>query len=119
MRSSSLRSSSSSSGSSHTNAGLVVGIAAVTGRSPDTIEVLDFMSQPDLSKLRIERGGEAAPAARRRRRALRWAGFLILLIAAGAAAYSFRPAVHVELGTAAQTYPSQAYALLNATGYVV
>lgn len=35
------------------------------------------------------------------------------------AGYLFRPAVQVDIGTAAQTYPSQAYTVLNATGYVV
>lgn len=34
-------------------------------------------------------------------------------------AWTYRPAVQVELGTAARLYPSQAYTLLNATGYVV
>ena len=62
----------------------------------------------------------AAAASRRRRRHRRW-------IAARArgrrrsayVAFAYRPAVQVEIGTAAQVYPSQAYTVLNATGYVV
>ena len=44
---------------------------------------------------------------------------LAAILAAGYIVYAYRPAVHVDLGTAAQTYPSQAYTILNATGYVV
>ena len=43
----------------------------------------------------------------------------IVLVAAAYFAYAYRPAVEVELGTAAQAYPSQGYTVLNATGYVV
>jgi len=78
------------------------------------------MDQPDLSKLRIERSGAQAPAgARRRRRTVRWAALILAIAAAGVLAYAFRPAVQVELGTASLLYPSQAYTVLNATGYVV
>ena len=77
------------------------------------------MSQPDLSKLRIERSGAEVFASRRGRRIGRWIAVAALVIVAVIAAFAFRPAVHVETGTAAQTYPSQAYAVLNATGYVV
>ena len=78
------------------------------------------MSQPDLSGLRIERGTtDASRHARSRRRLWRW-GLLALGVAAVAlAAYAYRPAVQVELATVAQAYPSQAYTVLNATGYVV
>jgi HlyD family secretion protein len=79
------------------------------------------MPESDLSKLRIERGGsQATVGARRRRRLWRWA--LVGVIAALAIAYflfGYRPSVAVETATAAQVYPSQAYTVLNATGYVV
>ena len=78
------------------------------------------MSEADLSGLRIERDtAEASGAARKKRRIVRWAIVLALIIAALAVAFAYRPAVQVELGTAAQTYPSQAYTVLNSTGYVV
>ncbi|HYC46783.1 MAG TPA: efflux RND transporter periplasmic adaptor subunit [Burkholderiales bacterium] len=77
------------------------------------------MSQPDLSKLRIERSGGDAPTARRRRRIGRWIAVAIAVVALAVVGWTLRPAVQVETGTAAQTYPSQAYAVLNATGYVV
>ena len=43
----------------------------------------------------------------------------LVIAAATALAYVYRPAVQVEIGSAAQLYPSQAYTILNATGYVV
>ena len=77
------------------------------------------MNQPDLSRLRIERGaGTAAP--RRRRRWL--APALVVLAAVAAAAYlkfGANAAIAVEAATVTTAYPSQAYTLLNATGYVV
>lgn len=76
------------------------------------------MAESDLSKLRIDRGAQARGGPRRRRIG-RW---IVLAVAAAVlafAGYAFRPAVQVEIGTAAQTYPSQAYTVLNATGYVV
>jgi RND family efflux transporter MFP subunit len=78
------------------------------------------LPEPDLSTLRIERGGaRAAGAGRRTRRTLKWALIAIAIAAAAALAFAYRPAVQVELGTAAQLYPSQALTALNATGYVV
>jgi RND family efflux transporter MFP subunit len=41
------------------------------------------------------------------------------VLAAAALALAYRPAVQVETGTVGQLYPSQAYTMLNATGYVV
>jgi HlyD family secretion protein len=78
------------------------------------------LAQPDLSSLRIERdGARFSHASRRRRRVLRWSLVLAAVVAVALIAYAYRPAVHVDVGTAAQTYPSQAYTVLNATGYVV
>jgi HlyD family secretion protein len=79
------------------------------------------MAESDLSKLRIERSGsQASVGARRRRRHGRWAVLAVLAVVA--AAYFgliYKPSVAVETATAAQVYPSQAYTVLNATGYVV
>ena len=78
------------------------------------------MAEPDLSRLRIERSGsQAATGPRRRRRVWRWVLLALFVLGAAGAAYFYRPAVQVELATAANVYPSQAYTVLNATGYVV
>lgn len=79
------------------------------------------MAQADLSKLRIERGdGASAPGvARRRRRRIIWIVSLLLVAAASVLVMRFRAAVPVEVATVTSVYPSQAYTLLNATGYVV
>jgi HlyD family secretion protein len=78
------------------------------------------LAQPDLSRLRITRGGEHASGnARRPRRPWRWVALVCAILVALYLGFAYRPAVQVELGTAAQIYPSQAYAVLNATGYVV
>lgn len=75
---------------------------------------------PDLSKLRIDREEKVAPVARvRRSRRWLWMALLALVIVAGIA-YSRMSAVQeVEVATVTTAYPSQAIALLNATGYVV
>ena len=77
------------------------------------------MAQPDISGLRIERTGVQASRASRKRRITRWVLLLVAVAAVAYAAFAYRPTVQVELGTAAQTYPSQALTVLNATGYVV
>lgn len=78
------------------------------------------MSEPDLSQLRIERGSSHAVAgSRSKRRVWRWIALAIALIALAYGGYALRPAVQVEIGTVAAIYPSHAYTILNATGYVV
>ena len=78
------------------------------------------MAEPDLSKLRIDRA--AAPAARTGRRRYRASLFFVVALAAGGAAwwwFSAGAPVTVEPATVSIAYPSQAYTLLTATGYVV
>jgi RND family efflux transporter MFP subunit len=79
------------------------------------------LADSDLSGLRIERGdaGGARGARLKRRRLGRWIAVAAVVVGIAAGAFIYRPAVQVELGTAAQTYPSHAYTVLNATGYVV
>lgn len=75
------------------------------------------MANEDLSKLRIDRDAvRAAP----RRRFKRW-WWLAVLVVGGIAFWLFarNAPVNVETTTVSQAYPSQAYTLLNATGYVV
>jgi len=77
------------------------------------------MAGEDLSRLRIDRSN--LPQVRRRGRYGKWLGLLALL-ALAIAAYIYvsgRAAIPVEVAVVAQAYPSQAYTLLNATGYVV
>ncbi len=75
------------------------------------------MANEDLSRLRIDRDAvRAAPRGRFKR----W-WWLAALLVAGAAFWIFarNAPVNVETTTISQAYPSQAYTLLNATGYVV
>lgn len=75
------------------------------------------MANEDLSRLRIDRDAvRTAP----RRRFKRW-WWLAALVVAGIAFWLFarNAPVNVETTTISQAYPSQAYTLLNATGYVV
>lgn len=75
----------------------------------------------DLSRLRIERGAKAVAVSRARRsRRWLWLALAAVVIVAGAIAYSRMSAVQeVMVATVTTVYPSQAIALLNATGYVV
>ncbi len=77
------------------------------------------MSEPDLSRLTIERS--VAPSGRPRRRYRRWilSALAAIAVAVTAAWYLAGLPVEVEPGTVTTAYPSQSYLLLNATGYVV
>lgn len=79
------------------------------------------MPDTDLSKLRIERSGGAPAAgnARRRRKRIVWIIGAVILAAAIVVTLRFGTPVTVEVATVSSVYPSQAYTLLNATGYVV
>lgn len=76
------------------------------------------MSEPDLSRLHIERGATATRAKRRWARASAWL-LALIAIAAGALYWRSTAPLPVKTHTVATAYPSQAYTLLNATGYVV
>lgn len=75
------------------------------------------MANEDLSRLRIDRDAlRAAP----RRRFKRWWWLAVLVVAGTVFWLIVRNApVNVETTAISQAYPSQAYTLLNATGYVV
>lgn len=78
------------------------------------------MPDEDLSKLKIDKSAAAFRPSRRRRPF--YALLFLLLIGAGAFLYLngfISPAIPVEVTIVSQVYPSQAYSLLNATGYVV
>ncbi len=78
------------------------------------------MAQEDLSKLKIHKGAEAPRRARRRvPPALIAAVFVLLVLMVLYFQGTLTPAVEVEAVTVSKMYPSQAFTLLNASGYVM
>ena len=77
----------------------------------------------DLSSLRIDRSSRGEPSSRQRRSGGRWLVWTIVIVAllAGALLLKnwFSSGVEVQLATATLTSPSQANAVLTASGYVV
>jgi len=75
-------------------------------------------TSPDLSKLRIDRN--LAPIRRRRRQKWVWIAIFAALIVGGVAWRLLQPrVVTIQTTPVVTTYPSQQFAVLNATGYVV
>jgi RND family efflux transporter MFP subunit len=79
------------------------------------------MADADLSSLRIDKSrvGTGSRASRRR---YYWIGALVLLIVLAVVLYAsgvIVPATTVQVSRVTQTYPSQAFTLLNSSGYVV
>jgi RND family efflux transporter MFP subunit len=77
---------------------------------------------PDLDQLRIQRAEEElgpSPAKRRWRLLLIIGGGLIVVLAALYLWGPLKPAQEVTAAVVSRIYPSQAYTLLNASGYVV
>ncbi|MGQ0577449.1 MAG: efflux RND transporter periplasmic adaptor subunit [Betaproteobacteria bacterium] len=82
------------------------------------------MSGPDISRLKIDRGGTGSVALRPRGRLRRLMVPALVAIAAAVVslfAYNrlLRAPVAVETASVTMAYPAQAYTELNATGYVV
>ncbi|MCL5237139.1 MAG: efflux RND transporter periplasmic adaptor subunit [Nitrospirae bacterium] len=79
------------------------------------------MANEDLSKLRIEKTAGAAGQAQSRKPAYRVAALLLIIAIIGLLYLKgvFTPAVQIEAAGISRTYPSQAFTLLNASGYVV
>ena len=79
------------------------------------------MSNPDLSKLSIDRGSKSFTPRRKRRWLNRWT-IGVAVVAVIAASFAWRGAnapLAVETATVTTAFPSQANTLLNATGRVV
>ncbi len=76
---------------------------------------------PDLDRLRIPRSeGEFGPAPRRRWPLALGIGAVVLLVVAALYLWGpLKPAQEVTATVVSRIYPSQAYTLLNASGYVV
>ncbi len=77
------------------------------------------MANEDLDKLKIDKGATARSGVRRRPRYWIAAAVAVVVLMVLFASGVLSPAVTVETGTITQVYPSQAYTLLNASGYVV
>ncbi len=78
------------------------------------------MENEDLSKLKIDKT-RVITGTRKKRRLIYWV-FLIVAILVFGFLYAegvFTPAVKVQVATVSQVYPSQAFTMLNASGYVV
>ncbi|HEY7714765.1 MAG TPA: efflux RND transporter periplasmic adaptor subunit [Candidatus Binatia bacterium] len=77
----------------------------------------------DLSTLRINRGPTGAKAPKRSRSSGKILGWFVVLALIAAAAFFFKdwlnPGIEVQLATASLTSPTQASAVLTASGYVV
>jgi RND family efflux transporter MFP subunit len=75
----------------------------------------------DLSKLRIDRSGAGATAGApgKRRKLKLWAAVAVLAALGFYYVFGYRAAMPVEAMVVTVAYPSQAYTVLNATGYVV
>jgi len=78
------------------------------------------MAQEDLSQLKIDKTAFASRPARRRTWIYLGAGSAIVLLTAMLFFSGvLRPSPQVEVVSVQKTYPSQAFTLLNASGYVV
>ncbi|OPY77853.1 MAG: Macrolide export protein MacA [Syntrophorhabdus sp. PtaU1.Bin153] len=78
------------------------------------------MPNHDLSALKIDKSQITARPARRKRLFYLIAGMtLVVLIIVLSMAGAFTPSTRVDVATVSLSYPSQAFTLLNASGYVV
>jgi len=78
------------------------------------------MAADDLSRLKIDKTAKTVQPGRRKRLALIIGGAALVVLAAVLYGMGvFSPAQSVEMATVSQTYPSQSFTLLNASGYVV
>lgn len=78
------------------------------------------MANEDLSKLKIDRSATSVTSTRKQRpRYLFIAGAAALVLLLAVLYFKGGAAVQVESATVTTAYPSQAFTLLNATGYVV
>lgn len=78
------------------------------------------MAHEDLNQLKIDKTAPQSRPVRRRARVY-WGAVLLLVLLLVILFFSgvLRPAASVEIVSVQQTYPSQGFTLLNASGYVV
>jgi len=90
-----------------------------TGATHEGIPTLN-MAHEDLNQLKIDKTAVAPRPGKSRSRRLLIAGIvLVILLALLYFSGMLRPAASVETVNVQQTYPSQGFTLLNASGYVV
>jgi RND family efflux transporter MFP subunit len=78
------------------------------------------MENEDLSKLKIDKT-RVITGARKKRRLIYWGLLIVAVLVLGYLYVKgvFTRAVQVQVATVSQVYPSQAFTMLNASGYVV
>jgi RND family efflux transporter MFP subunit len=77
------------------------------------------MAHDDISRLKIDKQALATPPKQLRRRLLLVLPLLVVILLMILWKTVLSPVVEVETATVTQAYPSQAFTLLNASGYVV
>jgi RND family efflux transporter MFP subunit len=78
------------------------------------------MADEDLSKLKIDKS-RVVTGTRKKRNRVYWVLLIVAVLMLGFlyAGGVFTPAIQVQVATVSQIYPSQAFTMLNASGYVV
>jgi RND family efflux transporter MFP subunit len=78
------------------------------------------MENEDLSKLKIDKS-RVVTGTRKKRKFIYWVLLVVAVLVLGFLYVEgvFSPAIQVQVATVSQTYPSQAFTMLNASGYVV
>jgi RND family efflux transporter MFP subunit len=78
------------------------------------------MGNEDLSKLKIEKS-RVVTGTRKKRKLIYWVLLIVAVLVLGFLYVEgvFAPAIQVQVATVSQVYPSQAFTMLNASGYVV
>jgi len=78
------------------------------------------MENEDLSKLKIDKS-RVRIGPQKKRRLVYWVFLIVAVLVLGFLYFKgvFTPAIQVQVATVSQIYPSQAFTVLNASGYVV
>jgi len=78
------------------------------------------MGNEDLSKLKIDKS-RVVIGTRKKRKLVYWVLLIVAVLVLGFLYVKgvFTPAIQVQVATVSQIYPSQAFTMLNASGYVV
>jgi RND family efflux transporter MFP subunit len=78
------------------------------------------MGNEDLSKLKIDKS-RVVIGTRKKRKLVYWVLLIVAVLILGFLYVKgvFTPAIQVQVATVSQIYPSQAFTMLNASGYVV
>jgi RND family efflux transporter MFP subunit len=78
------------------------------------------MGNEDLSKLKIEKS-RVVTGTRKKRKRVYWVLLIVAVLVPVFLYFKgvFTPAIQVQVATVSQIYPSQAFTMLNASGYVV